>query len=83
MFHPVVQFTPAQGAPVEFRSDEGSSPPSFHTGEKVTVYYDPQTPQNARLKSFWSSYAGLIFVLFGLLAVVLGVFGTPGRSAST
>lgn len=82
MFYPVVQFTPTRARPTKFRSSEGSSPASFHVGEQVKVYYDPQTPQDARLDSFWFAHGALLLEGFGLLAVFIALVGTPTRSTN-
>ncbi|WP_206613484.1 DUF3592 domain-containing protein [Parahaliea mediterranea] len=66
-YRPVVTFTSADGRKVEFTSSSGSNPPSFHRGEKVTVLYRPETPERARIESFFS--------LWGL-ALILGGMGT-------
>ncbi|TXS96022.1 DUF3592 domain-containing protein [Parahaliea maris] len=72
-YRPVVVFTTAAGRSVEFTSSSGSNPPSFHRGETVTVLYQPDTPEQARIGSFFSLWGlpmivggmGLVFSLVG------------------
>jgi hypothetical protein len=49
---PVVAFTAPDGRRVRFQSSVSSSPPGFHVGERVRVYFDAANPEDARLDSF-------------------------------
>jgi hypothetical protein len=55
------------------RSEVIADPPEFRVGQKVTVYYDPQHPQTARIDSWRQLWVG------ALMWIVLGsVFGLVG-----
>lgn len=46
-YHPVVAFTDAGGQSFTFRDSMGSNPPSYHTGEAVTVLYLSDNPEES------------------------------------
>lgn len=58
MYYPIIQFGTEAGEDVEFRGSMGSSSPSYRRGERVTVLYRPQAPQDARIDSFGGLWAG-------------------------
>jgi hypothetical protein len=73
-----VQFEAANGEVVKFVSRMGSAPAAYREGEAVTVYVDPASPRDARLKSFielWgvSSIVGGIGAVFFLIGAGFGV----------
>jgi hypothetical protein len=71
--YPFVQFQ-AEGRTVEFRSDVGSSPPSYSVGERVTVLYQPDKLEQARLEGYFQQYLGpLIVGGVGLIVSLVGV----------
>ncbi len=75
-YYPVVEFSNADGNPVRFRDQAGSSQPVMKAGEKVTVIYDPAQPGQAMIdRGAWNLLpsAGLIFA--GLLLFILGFKG--------
>jgi hypothetical protein len=73
-YRPVVEFTSATGKRVEFTSNVGSSPPSHHVGERVTVLYNPAEPQAARIKSFFQLWFGFLIVFaLGLIFAAVGL----------
>jgi len=61
---------------------EGSWPPAYEIGEKVTILYDPEKPINARIQSSSSNIlrwlvpgiTGTLGVAFLLAAVIVGWF---------
>jgi hypothetical protein len=57
-YHPVVEFQTGGGQLVRFRSSISSNPASHSEGEAVTVYYDRQRPQDARINSFFALWGG-------------------------
>jgi hypothetical protein len=71
-YRPVVEFTTASGKRMEFISSVGSNPPSYREGEAVTVLYLAADPYQARIKSFFSLWFGLM-ILLGLGLVFAGV----------
>ncbi|MCB9989414.1 MAG: DUF3592 domain-containing protein [Rhodospirillales bacterium] len=46
-YYPVAGFETLEGRHFEFKDKVGSNPPSFKTGDAVTVLYDPMNPQKA------------------------------------
>lgn len=73
-YRPVVEFAPASGAVRTFTSRTGSSPPAYDVGERVTVLYDPQDPDDARLKGTFSLW-GLAIILGGIGVGFAGIGG--------
>jgi hypothetical protein len=73
-YYPVVDFTDKNGTPVHFRDNTGSNPPSYRTGEDVTVLYLDYNPQKTAIidKGIWN---WLPSILTGLFALVLGFAG--------
>ena len=65
---PSARFQTAEGTTVEFQNGVGSNAPP-KVGEEVTVYYDPEHPEEAKL-SLGSTFRPNL----KLLAVVFGVF---------
>lgn len=73
LYYPVVQFTSSSGGAVEFRGSTGASPPVYRKGERVTVLYNPETPDNARIDSFTDLWLGsLITGTIGLVFTCIG-----------
>ena len=68
VIYPSVRFHTADGRTVEFQNKIGTNAPP-RVGDEVTVIYDPEQPEEARLS------AGSTFrPNFKLLAVVFGIF---------
>jgi len=68
LLFPSVRFQTADGRTVEFQSKVGSNAPA-KVGEEVTVFYDPERPEDAKL-SLGSTFRPNL----KLLPVVFGVF---------
>ena len=68
LLFPSVRFQTADGRTIEFQNGVGSNAPP-KVGEEVTVYYDPERPEEAKL-SLGSTFRPNL----KLLAVVFGVF---------
>ena len=68
LLFPSVRFQTADGRTVEFQNGVGSNAPP-EVGEEVTVYYDPDRPEEAKL-SLGSTFRPNL----KLLPVVFGVF---------
>jgi len=85
-FFPQVRFRP-QGhtAPVTFEHDVGSNPPDYRSGEKVTVLYEPQHPENAIIDEGWMNWFGpaLMIVIGIALAVLVGLERLRHRRATS
>ena len=73
MYAPVVSFKDDQGKTIEFTSSTSSNPPSYSTGEIVEVLYAPKTPQDAKIKGFFSIWLGAI--ILGGLGSVFAIIG--------
>ena len=67
MFTPVVRFQTIEGSTVEFESGFRSNPPAYHTGQTVSVLYDPDEPHSAAIHGFLSLW---------LMSIILGFIGT-------
>jgi hypothetical protein len=71
-YYPIVSFE-FEGKEYHFQSNSGSSPPSFHEGEKVRVNFQAENPYEAKLNSFFSLWGlPLIFGFFGVLFSGIG-----------
>jgi hypothetical protein len=68
VIYPSVRFQMPDGKTVEFQNGVGSNAPP-KVGEEVTVYYDPERPEDAKL-SLGSTFRPNLKVL----AVVFGIF---------
>ena len=76
---PQITFTTKTGQIIKFESNICSAPAPYAVGELVNLYYDPQNPQNAQIKSFSAQYlmptslmlSGLPLTLIGLLGLFL------------
>lgn len=68
-YYPVVEFTANDGKRRSVQLSEGSWPPAYEIGDEVTVLYEPESPLDARIKSFGSS-AGM-----WVLPVITGILG--------
>jgi hypothetical protein len=67
-YYPVVEFTASDGRRRSVQMSEGSWPPSHEVGDDVTVYYDPEHPLEARIKSLGSD--ALMWILPGITGVL-------------
>ncbi len=78
--HPVVAFSMTNGQPQRVELQEGYWPPTYHTGDTVTVLYDPARPEEAHIKSFLGAISrwllsaitggmGLIFLTIALSVI--------------
>jgi hypothetical protein len=70
--HPKVRFRTANGQEIVFVSSFGSSPPSYRVNEPVTVLYDPQDPEHASIRGFWSQWLAAVIVI-GLGVIFAGI----------
>ncbi len=73
-YFPVVEFTAKDGKRRQVQLSEGSFPPAYEVGEKVTVLYEPDRPLDARIKSGGST--ALMWILPGITGILgLGFLG--------
>ena len=85
-YAPVVRFVARDGKKIEFKSSVSSNPPSYRIGQKVTVFYDPENPQTAKINSFMSLWAlpavtGGVGTLFLLVSAAISFGVTLRRRA--
>ena len=79
-YRPVVEFKADDGSLIEFTSGAGSNPPSYSKGETVEVLYQQDSPEQAKINSFFSLWGaalilggmGLIFFIVGFSMIVFG-----------
>ncbi len=67
-YKPVVRFKTERGEEIEFVSGLGTSPPLFDRGEIVTIFYQPDSPENAKIDEFWSLW--FFSVLSGGMGII-------------
>lgn len=67
--YPKVEFRLPDGSLRQVQLNEGSYPPDYQAGDAVTILYDPDQPNNARIKSASST------VLMWLLPGITGILG--------
>lgn len=75
MYTPVIVFSTKKGEQIEFTSSVSSSPPSYHQGEKVKIFYESNDPYNAEINGFASLWlAPLILGILGTVFFLIGFF---------
>lgn len=80
-YNPVVEFKTQSGRLVKFTSSFGSNPPSYSEGEVVEVIYQETSPEQARIKDFFSLWGvsiifggiGFVFFLIGIVIISVSV----------
>jgi len=73
MYTPVVQFINTKGKQMEFSSSTSSNPPKYSINEKVVVIYIPESPNKAKIKSFFDLWGVIIIPgIFGLVFFIIG-----------
>jgi hypothetical protein len=75
-YSPMIKFKTQKGDEFSFVGNTSSNPPSYHRGDKVDIFYNPQNPKNAKISSFVSLWL-LPLILFGMGSVftLIGIFG--------
>jgi len=68
-YYPVVEFKARDGNRRTVQLTEGSNPQSNEVGDEVTILYEPENPNDARIKSFGSS------ALMWILPSITGILG--------
>ncbi len=72
-YQPVVEFTTEKGQKIEFTSSVGSNPPSHSEGDQIEVLYHENTPQKAKINSFFSLWFGpILLLIFGSIFSIVG-----------
>lgn len=69
-YYPVIEFTLPDNRLQTVLVPEGSWPPAYEVGEAVTVAYDPQQPESARIRSTSST---LLRLTVSLITGILGI----------
>ena len=73
IYFAVVKFRTEKNVRVEFKDSLGSNPPSYRRGDKVTVLYLADNPQQAMIdRGFWGNWA-IPALLFLAAAFVIGL----------
>jgi len=70
-YYPVVHFRSNDGQEVEGRGSLGSSPPSYHQGQEVRVFYEKSNPKNWCIDNWWDLY--FFSLIFGIFSAVLAI----------
>ena len=78
MYSPEVSFTDSAGQTITFTSNISSSMPTYHVGQKVSVLYNKNNSQDAKINTFFQlwfvtiimSFLGVVFFLVGLLFLI-------------
>lgn len=74
MYFPVFLFTDHVGQEHQIRSSLGSYPPEYKIHDEIQILYDPASPEEAKISSFWSLYAaGTILGIGGLMNLIMGL----------
>jgi len=76
VYYPRVRFVTPSGDVIEFTSLNGSNRPAFEVGEAVSVLYDPASPGNARINSFFQLW--LLPMVLGGMGSVFAAIGGAG-----
>jgi len=76
-YTPIVRFITLEGNTFSFRSTYSSYPPEYEIGEKVTVIYLPEAPENVVIKGEGTGFRIVFMIVGGIIACVgLGMFST-------
>jgi hypothetical protein len=83
-YYPVVRFVTGAGTTREFRDSIGSNPPSYHSGDSVTVLYLDRAAAAEPIidRGFWNWLAPVAAGGFGLVLTALGVGAMRALSRS-
>lgn len=76
---PIFRFRTLDGQEIEAKSNLATNPPQFKVGQIIDVLYDPDKPDQARIKKWHNLYfvptlLGFLGLLFGCIGVVLIAF---------
>jgi hypothetical protein len=71
-YYPIVRHRTDKKFSVEFKDNVGSDPPSYRTGDKVTVLYLANEPQRAVIdRGIWNlAISGILLLGAGLVALL-------------
>lgn len=75
LYRPKVRFQMADGRVIDYQSKISSSLDNYSIGQNVTVYYNPQSPQEAHIGTISHGvFPYLIFGFVGGLFALVGAF---------
>jgi len=72
-YSPVYSFRTIMGQEIVVTDNLSSNPPMFQVGQTIDVLYDPENPNDARIKKWFNLY--FLPMLFGFLGLVFGGVG--------
>jgi hypothetical protein len=72
-FSPIFSYVAADGSAQTGHSNSSSNPPGFGVGEKVPVRYETRNPSNARIATYWQTWA--LTTAFGIASAVTWLIG--------
>ena len=71
-YTPAIKFTANDSVEWMVNGSVGSNPPMYRVGEKVSVLYHKEKPNNARIKSFMELWFGdVLFISIALFVFVI------------
>lgn len=74
-YFPVIEYQ-AGDRQISQKSRSGQDPPKYKEGEQVQIYYNPNNVQEYIIKGdSISSYLGILAIVLGSIAVVVGFIG--------
>lgn len=82
VYYPIFRFTAPDGRAVVQRAQAGSSHPRLRPGDAVTVLFDPQDPEQARIDSIGNRgpLTSVMIIGFGIVFAGAGVWMFVGGS---
>ena len=75
-YYPEVEFVTPDGRSHRFVGDNGTAPPSFKVGERVTIVYKKNDPDSAKIGTFFEFFFGPLLLCglgFGWLIAIYGI----------
>jgi len=73
IYTPMVEFTDNNERAFRFTSRYGSSSLDYHKGERVSIIYDPENPNNAEIKAVANNK--LVWIMVGGMGTVFSLVG--------
>jgi hypothetical protein len=79
---PIIEFWANDKKVIRFAQPDFFFGPRLHLGSKVDVLYSPASPSRARVRSWAPTWGwSIVSATFGLVAIVLGLLKSVGRSS--
>ena len=73
LYRPIVRFQAADGRFIDYQAKVSSSLDNYSIGENVTVYYNPQFPQEAHIGAI--SHVVFPYLIFGFVGGIFTLVG--------